>query len=154
MFEYPQNNQTARSVTMQKCSATQERDHVSTTQDVSQPMKELVSTDHIIAVVADDANLDYYLLFVQTSMYKLKKETRDHWGSSWPAGTEVFRGLYYDQIVGNPLQYRRIPKKFAIVPADSVIYICSELHAQPQLMLPEHVHLNILACVDEITTLI
>lgn len=105
---------------------TNEDEHVDETQ---QPIKSLVSVDQVIAVIADDANHDYYLLKVKQDLRVLDTETTDAWGATLSSGIEVFSGLYYNPFPSNPLRYRLILIKIktAIVPANSLIYVFTEL---------------------------
>jgi hypothetical protein len=41
----------------------------------------------------------------------------------------AFSGLYYDRDQTNPLEYKLVTRKTAIVPAVSIVYICSEMNA-------------------------
>jgi hypothetical protein len=45
-------------------------------------------------------------------------------------GTKAFSGLYYDRDQTNPLEYKLVTRKTAIVPAVSIVYICSEMNEQ------------------------
>ena len=59
-------------------------------------------------------------------------------------GTKAFSGLYYDRDQTNPLEYKLVTRKTAIVPAVSIVYICSEMNANNDIVLPESLHLDIL----------
>jgi hypothetical protein len=113
-------------------------------------LSDLVSKGHVIAVYTDDQDYDYFLLKVQEPVHVLESEKTDSWGSTLPAGTEVITGLYYDNNKKKPLSYKLIPKLKAVVPATSVIYICSELDAITNITLEEDVHLTILNAINEI----
>ena len=63
-------------------------------------------------------------------------------------GTEVFRGLYYDCDQTNSLKYKLVTRKTAMVPAVSVVYICSEMNANNDIELPESLHLDILESLN------
>lgn len=115
-----------------------------------QSLSELVSKGHVIAVYADDPDHDYYLLKVHEPVHMLDSEKTDSWGSTLPAGIEVITGLYYDNKKQNPLSYKLVPRRRAVVPASAVVYICSELDAKINIALDEGVHLNILHAIDEI----
>lgn len=112
------------------------------------PMTSLVSCESIIAVFTDDSDYDYFLLLVKKTLNVLSKSSTDSWGTRLPRGTEVFSGLYYDR-QADPLQYKLIEKKTAVVPADSLVYICAELNGTAILSLPESIHLDILECINE-----
>lgn len=100
------------------------------------------------AVKADDKFLDYYLLKVTSLREVLNTTSKDDWGIEYPAGFEIIKGLYYNRVKSNPLAYKLIPRKLAFVPAQSLIYICAELETRNRVILPEHLHLDILAVVD------
>jgi len=63
-------------------------------------------------------------------------------------GTEVFSELYYDRDQTNPFKYKLVTRKTAIVPAVSVVYICSEMNANNDIVLPESLHLDILESLN------
>ena len=63
-------------------------------------------------------------------------------------GTEVFRGLYYDCNQTNPLKYKLVTRKTAIIPSVSVGYICSEMNANNDIVLPGSLHLDILESLN------
>lgn len=109
---------------------------------------DLLSINSIIAVKADDKFLDYYLLKVTSLPEVLNTTSKDDWGIEYPAGFEIIKGLYYDRVKSNPLAYKLIPRKLAFVPAQSLIYICAELETHNRVILPEPLHLDILAVVD------
>ncbi|OPL20828.1 hypothetical protein AM593_09181, partial [Mytilus galloprovincialis] len=96
----------------------------------------------------DDSDYDYFLLLVKKTLNVLSKSSTDSWGTRLPRGTEVFSGLYYDR-QADPLQYKLIEKKTAVVPADSLVYISAELNGTAILTLPESIHLDILKCINE-----
>ncbi|MES9883475.1 MAG: hypothetical protein ABW185_21635 [Sedimenticola sp.] len=111
---------------------------------------DLISSDMIIAVVADDPNAEYYLLKVTKPAYTVRKPTSDAWGASYPKGTSVICGLYYDRKSESQLSYTLIKRKQAIVPANSVLYICSQLTAEVNITLNENIHLDILERLHEV----
>jgi hypothetical protein len=49
-------------------------------------------------------------------------------------GTEIFSGLYYDRDGTNPLKYKLVTRKTAIVPAVSIVYVCSEMNANNDIV--------------------
>ena len=63
-------------------------------------------------------------------------------------GTEVFSELYYDCDQTNSLKYKLVTRKTAMVPAVSVVYICSEMNANNDIELPESLHLDILESLN------
>ncbi|CAG2215128.1 unnamed protein product [Mytilus edulis] len=111
-------------------------------------LQELVSVGQLVALYTDDDEEEYYMLKVEKSMETLRIDTTDSWGSLLPAGTPVFRGLYYNK-TNSPFQYRLVNRK-AVVPAASVVYICSEVTANNVIRITEETHLNVLECINEI----
>ncbi|CAG2200525.1 unnamed protein product [Mytilus edulis] len=90
-------------------------------------LQELVSVGQLVALYTDDDEEEYYMLKVEKSMETLCIDTTDSWGSLLLVGTPVFRGLYNNK-TNSPFQYRLVNRK-AVVPAASVVYICSEVTA-------------------------
>ena len=113
-------------------------------------LSELVSSGQVIAVYTDDPDSDYYLLKVKDCPHVLGVDTTDSWGSILPTGTSVISGLYYDNKTSSPLYYKLVSKKKAIVPTESIIYICSEIDASRNIQLHEDIHLSILQCLNEL----
>ena len=60
-------------------------------------LQELVSFGQLTALYTDDDEEEYYMLKVEKSMETLRIDTTDSWGSLLPAGTPMFRGLYYNK---------------------------------------------------------
>ena len=114
----------------------------------TETLQELVSAGQVIAVLADDNACDYYLLKV-TRVRVLNEETTDAWGISFPPGSEVIQGHYYNSKRNNPLTYKLIPRKTALVPSLAVVYICSEIQSNVDIILSEDIHLNILQSIEE-----
>jgi hypothetical protein len=113
-----------------------------------EPLKMLVSSGQVIAFYTNDSNYDYYLLKVTKSLHTSTKSTRDEWGTDLPAGTEIFGGFYYDKV--SPQKYRLLNKKYAIVPAASLIFICAEIDSKPFIEISELLHSDILTCVEDV----
>ncbi|CAC5382994.1 unnamed protein product [Mytilus coruscus] len=67
----------------------------------------------------DDDEEEYYMLKVEKSMETLRIDTTDSWGSLLPAGTPVFRGLYYNK-TNSPFQYRLVNRKRQVSPVSCV----------------------------------
>ncbi|VDI72529.1 Hypothetical predicted protein [Mytilus galloprovincialis] len=112
-------------------------------------ISELVSSGQVIAVYTDDPESEYYLLKVKDCPHVLGVDTTDSWGSILPTGTSVITGLYYDNKTSSPLSYKLVSRKKAIVPTESIIYICSEIDASRNIQLHEDIHLSILQCLNE-----
>lgn len=85
---------------------------------------------------------------VNRKPFVLKKEGRDVWGGTFPAGAEVVEGFYYDRCENNPFLYKLIPKKRAFVYAMAVRYICVELNPCKIVAIPEHLHLDIVKSLE------
>ena len=60
-----------------------------------------------LSIFADDPDYEFYLMEVNRTPFVLKKEGRDVWGGTFPAGAEVVEGLCEN----NPFLYKLIPKK-------------------------------------------
>jgi hypothetical protein len=48
----------------------------------------------------------------------------------YPSGFQIFRGYYYDNSRKDPLTYKLIQRKPAIVPALSLLFICADVEAK------------------------
>ena len=106
------------------------------------PLKSPVTIGSVVAVFTDHSDYDYYILLVKKKMFTLNKDSTDSWGSL-VRGTWVFSGLYYDRDGTNPLKYKLMTRKTAIVPAVLVVYICSEMITNNDIALLESLHLDI-----------
>lgn len=126
------------------CAESEELDVETVDQD------DLVSTGMVIAVLADDPESEYFLLKVTKPPYTIRKPSNDSWGASYLAGSRVIGGLYYDCVSGSQLSYSLIKRKQAIVPAKSVVYICSELNSEVNMTVSEELHLDILERLHEL----
>ena len=62
------------------------------------------------------------------------KCVRDSWGKTIVNGSELYDGLCY-YFVGT-LHYKPVPKRCAVVPAASLLYVCSEIEAKSSVVLP------------------
>ena len=89
------------------------------------PIYELVNVGDIIAVVAVDE--DYYLLEVTQKCRTLKSDSTDDYNTSYNKGTKVVEGRYFGRSGKSLLQYRLLQRHKALVPALSVVYICTEI---------------------------
>jgi hypothetical protein len=63
--------------------------------------------------------------------------------SSALTATTIFREYYYDNSRKDPLTYKLIQRKPAIVPALSVLFICADVEAKNKVTISEETHLNI-----------
>ena len=109
-----------------------------------------MSVNSVVAVKAEDENFDYYLLKVTSCPEILKSTEEDSWGVTYPSGFHVFRGYYYDKLNRNPLTYKLVTRKIAIVPALSLVYICADVVPTNKITLSEDTHLDILAILDDL----
>ena len=81
----------------------------------------------------------------------LLTDETDAWGACYAVGTHVIRGLYFDKIDNIGLKYKLIRRKIAIVPTQSILYICSEVVvSNGTFQMSEPTHLDILSVMDEI----
>lgn len=111
---------------------------------------DLVSSGTILAVKADDNDYPYYLVRASKHSTVLRKTATDKWGVSYHQGTKVIHSYYFDTIDHNPLKLKLLKRIPAIVPALSVIYICSEVDIDDNgvVNLNESLHGRILRCLD------
>jgi hypothetical protein len=85
---------------------------------------------------------------VNRKPFVLKKESRDVWGGTFPAGAEVVEGFYYDWCENDPFLYKLIPKTAAFVYAMADRYICVELNSCKTVAITEHLHLDIVKSLE------
>ena len=114
----------------------------------SENTTELVSSDSVVAVKAEDDNVEYYMLKVTSGLETLSTTEKDNWGVECPSGFQIFRGYYYDNSRKDPLTYKLIQRKPAIVPALSLLFICEDVEAKNKVTISEETHLNILSVLD------
>jgi hypothetical protein len=57
---------------------------------------QLVSSDSVVAVKAEDDNIEYYMLKVTSGLETLSMTEKDSWGVEYPSGFQIFKGYYYD----------------------------------------------------------
>jgi hypothetical protein len=56
---------------------------------------ELDSSDSVVAVKAEDDNIEYYMLKVTSGLETLSTTEKDSWGVEYPSGFQIFRGSHY-----------------------------------------------------------
>ena len=112
-------------------------------EDEMTPVYELVNVGDIIAVKALDD--DYYLLHVTSTCRILTSNCTDEYQTTYKAGTNIIEGKYFQRTGNSVLQYRLLSKHKALVPALSVLYICTEISAGKIIRIPEIVHRSILS---------
>ncbi|CAC5393263.1 unnamed protein product [Mytilus coruscus] len=88
---------------------------------------DFVSKGTIFAVKADDTDCPYYILRASKDPIILRKTATDKWGASYYQGNKVIHGYYFNTIDNNSFKLKLLKRIPAIVPALSVIYICSEV---------------------------
>lgn len=111
---------------------------------------DFVSNGTIFAVKADDTDCPYYILRASKDPIILRKTATDKWGASYHQGNKVIHGYYFNTIDNNPFKLKLLKRIPAIVPALSVIYICSEVDIDDNglINLNESLHGRILRCLD------
>ena len=114
---------------------------------------DLICKDTILAVFTDDDEFDYYLMKSIGEVEILKNDFTDDWGISFPKGSSVVRGYYYDIVHKRNHLYKAIPKKTAMNYSVSVKYILTESEISKsgnRIQLSEDIHLSILAALEEL----
>ncbi|VDI47217.1 Hypothetical predicted protein [Mytilus galloprovincialis] len=118
---------------------------------LSEDISDLVSINSVVAVKTDDDNFDYYLMKISKGSHVLNSAESDSWGATYPPGFEVFRGHYYDKISDNdPLKYKLLKTKTALVPTKSLLYILADVDASYRITISEDTHLDILSVLDNL----
>ena len=109
-------------------------------------LKDLVSPGTIAAVrAADDPEADFYLIKANNFSQSLRKDVSDSWGAHFSSGTDVIRCNYFNKMGDNNLRYKLLGRRPAIVPSNSLVYICQEVDfVDNEILLPEDVHLRII----------
>lgn len=113
------------------------------------PLCELITKHTIFAVLCDDDDkCDYFLLRAQTESFELENLETDSWGVSYDRGTNVIKGNFFSQ-GPNPLNFKLIKRKFALVPSYSCLVICVDATLTNRMLtLTEDTHQSILKCVE------
>jgi hypothetical protein len=111
-------------------------------------MTELISSGSVVAVKAEDDNIEYYMLKATSGLETLSTTKKDSWGVEYPSGFLIFRGYYYDNSRKDPLTYKLIHRKPAVVPALYLLFICADVEAKNKVTISEESHLNILSVLD------
>jgi hypothetical protein len=88
------------------------------------------------------------MLKVTSGLETLSTTEKDRWGVEYPSGFQIFRGYYYDNSRKDPIAYKLIQRKPAIVPALSLLFICGDVEAKNKVTISEETHLNILSVLD------
>ena len=114
----------------------------------SENITELVSSDSVVAVRAEDDNVEYYMLKVTSGLETLSMTEKNSWGLEYPSGYQIFKGYYYDNSRKYPLAYKLIQRKPAIVPALSLLFIWADVEAKNKVTISEETDLNILSVLD------
>ena len=58
--------------------------------ECSENITELVSSDSVVAVKAEDDNIEYYMLRVTSGLETLSTTEKDSWGVEYPSGFQIF----------------------------------------------------------------
>jgi hypothetical protein len=91
----------------------------------SENITELVSSDSVVAVKAEDDNIEYYMLKVTSGLETLSTTEKDSWGVEYPSGFQIFRGNYYDNSRKDPLNIQINSKKTSHCSCIiSFVYLC------------------------------
>ena len=63
------------------------------TDKIHENMSNLINIGSVVAALADDPDYEFYLMKVNRKSFVLKKEGRDVWDGTFPAGAEVGEGF-------------------------------------------------------------
>ena len=85
---------------------------------------DLISKGTIFAILCNDDQHDFFLLKALSVVEVLSRHETDLWDASFPPSAHVIRGLYLKKNQNNILQYKLLKNPPAIVPYESVLYIC------------------------------
>ena len=116
-------------------------------------LSDLITSDTIIAIVAEDDESDFYLMKTVAEPEILSKSVTDDWGISFPRGASVVKGFYHDIVSKRNFSYKLIPKRVAINYSVSARYILTESELTKtgnKIKLNEDIHMNISASLDDI----
>ena len=119
-------------------------------------IKDLVSKGAVIAITSGDPREEYYLMKVTGNDPEvLDKMAEDDWSSSYPAGAEILRGLFYVSVLSKSRRrmYKLNKKKQAMVYAATARFICPEFLAEENrneklCKVSEGLHLDILGSLE------
>jgi predicted phosphohydrolase len=127
----------------------QETDRDDIVEEQTESVADLISKGTIFAVLCNDDQHDFFLIKALSGVEVLSRHETDLWGASFPPSALVIRGLYFTKKQNNILQYKLLKNPPAIVPCESVLYICQESSVKNNLFcLTEDENNNILECVN------
>jgi hypothetical protein len=127
----------------------QETDRDDIVEEQTESVADLISKGTIFAVLCNDDQHDFFLIKDLAGVEVLSRHETDLWGASFPPSALVIRGLYFTKKQNNILQYKLLKNPPAIVPCESVLYICQESSVKNNLFcLTEDENNNILECVN------
>lgn len=112
-------------------------------EEEEEELKALVGEDHIIAIFTDDPMNDFYLMKVTHTLYSSGRPTSDQWGAYIPEHTDMFQGQYYNRVSSRSYEYKLIESPPCVVPAASLMLICSEIEAEKSILLSEDFYMYI-----------
>ncbi|XP_071127393.1 uncharacterized protein [Mytilus edulis] len=147
-----ENTGVKKTIKPREITQTSNEEEVAQDTDIlSEDISDLVSINSVVAVKTDDDNFDYYLMKISKGSHVLNSAESDSWGATYPPGFEVFRGHYYDKISDNdPLKYKLLKTKTALVPTKSLLYILADVDASYRITISEDTHLDILSVLDNL----
>ena len=119
-------------------------------------LKSFVSKNSTVAIAAAEQGEDYYLLKITSDGTEVltHREKDDYSSYTHRAGSEVFRGNFYDPSQDDILKFSLDETKLAIVHAETVCFICTEVKqcsSDPKMFeITEKEHSNILDCLSPV----
>jgi hypothetical protein len=118
-------------------------------EEQTESVADLTSKGTIFGVLCNDDQHDFFLLKALSGVDVLSRHETDLWDASFPPSALVIRGLYFTKKNQNYiLQYKLLKNPPAIVPCESVLYICQESSVKNNLFcLTEDENNNILESV-------
>jgi hypothetical protein len=127
----------------------QETDRDDIVEEQTESVADLISKESIFAVLCNDDQHAFFLLKALSGVEVLSRHETDLWDASFSPSACVIRGLYFTKKQNNILQYKLLKNPSAIVPCESVLYICQERSVKNNLFcLTEDENNNILECVN------
>ena len=79
--------------------------------------------------------------------FQLERVENDDWGNTFPVGTNVVRGYYYNRRKQNPFKYELVRRRVAIVYSVAIRYI-TDIEPGDSISVRECVHEDILESME------